>query len=1012
MLVFIVLLLNGIAYGQNTFPAGVANTYTLGEKEGYNGFNYAAIYHAPSGKVYTRTYYGEIAIHGNNYSIPLPSISLEGTQAGYFYEVNEKEIWYYDSKRIAVIRNDTVQRIIRLPEETFFYSEFNKSLIYVYNRKGYIDIYTFSGNELVKKSSYPALTAKFFNAIYRFGKNIYTAAVEGDSLLIYELTPETFHFKQVAVYATGKAIIVQFIDARNLIVQLTDTKTTTFCVIENGTLKKPLEGEKLNNIFPLNTDCYPYGLKKMGDKYKQIFSVTQPEENNPVFISQDNPNLVGTEKQYGSFYASTGNKPLRIFTTVKKYPYIFHNSSANSIFSLQQDYTGDIWAGSYNGGISIIHDNVASPVPSIKKRITNGGSSFKKNMYLIDEGIGGGLFRVDKNGNNNKLTQDVFGFYTYISKNGNYFYLGTGGYNGLWQTTTAQIETGKPNWHKIDSSKGANLLNILTITEDTLGRIWCGHPKRGILIYYPEKDIVKTWLTDKNESPFGAFSSISDTKGTVWMGSGANGLWYYNDYNKEPSPLNCKRINHPLLANSKSITALTQYNNWLVISGYDKIMLLNLDSFYQKNKIILRYLNPQEAGFTSFTEQNTLLTSKKDSTVWFSTSDMLYQWNVKKWLGLPAYKVTATVFVQSGKNSTVLHNKKNNSFKPGFNSFDLHVRYLSPDNMPRYSSAALIKDGDSLQLPEPSLQNIYSIKNISSGRYQFLLEIYEADGSTTRYTYSITIKKYLWQQWWFWALLSGLVSAVILYLYNLKQKKRVAEEKAKTAAAELQSFKSEQEKKLANLQLVTLSSQFRPHFILNALNTIGAQMDDKPEAESVLSRLGESVNLIFNHAQQQKILHPFNSEWQLVQNIIHIHRQMYLKQLTTNLPDAAITDNYQNINVPLGILQIPIENALLHGLSNRENGPWNLSISISEKENYIVVSITDNGVGRKKSATLSNFTKHGTGTKNLNEIVAIINATNTEKINITYTDDIYNEADNKFGTSVQIEIPKQLNYGT
>jgi sensor histidine kinase YesM len=284
------------------------------------------------------------------------------------------------------------------------------------------------------------------------------------------------------------------------------------------------------------------------------------------------------------------------------------------------------------------------------------------------------------------------------------------------------------------------------------------------------------------------------------------------------------------------------------------------------------------------------------------------------------------------------------------------------------------------------------------------------DGKTVRYIYPVTIKKYLWQQWWFWAILSTLVSALLLYLYNLKQKKRVAEEKAKTAAAELQSFKSDQEKKLANLQLITLSSQFRPHFILNALNSIGAQMDDQPGAETVLSRLGESVNLIFNHAQQQKILHPFEQEWTLVKNVIHIHTLMYLKQLEVNWPPDSIIESIKKLQLPLGILQIPVENALLHGLSNRENGPWILQVQITENNQFVHVEIRDNGVGRKRSALLSNHTKHGTGTKNQAEIIAIINAANRQKITIIYADDIYKEGNLMYGTVVKIEIPKHLNY--
>ena len=74
-------------------PAAISNTYTLSDKDGYTGFNYATIYHAPSGKVYTKTYDGDLAIHGNNYRKPLSSISNEGALIGYFYEVNEKETW-------------------------------------------------------------------------------------------------------------------------------------------------------------------------------------------------------------------------------------------------------------------------------------------------------------------------------------------------------------------------------------------------------------------------------------------------------------------------------------------------------------------------------------------------------------------------------------------------------------------------------------------------------------------------------------------------------------------------------------------------------------------------------------------------------------------------------------------------------------------------------------------------------------------------------------------------------
>ena len=390
---------------------------------------------------------------------------------------------------------------------------------------------------------------------------------------------------------------------------------------------------------------------------------------------------------------------------------------------------------------------------------------------------------------------------------------------------------------------------------------------------------------------------------------------------------------------------------------------------------------------------------------------MLYQWDVKKWLSLPFYKVKTDVFITAEKHKIIVLPNKTISFEAGVNSFDIHVQYLSPDNMPRYTRAAFIKVGDTVLLPEPSLQSIYNIKNTASGNYSFVLDVFEMDGSTSRYTYKIIIKKFLWQQWWFWALLSALFFGVIAYLVNQKRKRELAEQQALTKEAELSAYRSEQEKKIVGLKLQTLSSQFRPHFILNALNTIGAQMEDRPSAESVLSRLGESVNLIFNHTQHQRITHQFEYEWKLVTNVIHIHQLMYLKNLEVKWPDEKVLEIMKDVPVPMGLLQIPVENALLHGLSNREQGPWQLTISIEAGAEDYTVLITDNGVGRKQSALLSNFTKHGTGSKNLAEILSMVNFDNQRLITLTYEDDIFETNGSFYGTRVVICIPKKFKYG-
>ena len=123
-----------------------------------------------------------------------------------------------------------------------------------------------------------------------------------------------------------------------------------------------------------------------------------------------------------------------------------------------------------------------------------------------------------------------------------------------------------------------------------------------------------------------------------------------------------------------------------------------------------------------------------------------------------------------------------------------------------------------------------------------------------------------------------------------------------------------------------------------------------------------------------------------------------------------IRDRLGTLNVPLGVFQIPVENALLHGLSNKESGPWLLHIIAKTEINNVVITISDNGVGRTNAATLSNYRKHGTGSKNIAGILAIINEGQEQKITVNYKDEYFVEDKNSTGTTVIITIPKQFTY--
>lgn len=693
-----------------------------------------------------------------------------------------------------------------------------------------------------------------------------------------------------------------------------------------------------------------------------------------------------------AWYAYGGMQPARHFSYIKKYPAIFNSSNAAEIFSLAQDNKNRIWAASYQSKLSIIDYDKITEVPVDNLHFLNGNivAGNKILFFAEEDGMCTMLFNQDDQ-RHTKLA-GFAGFIGYTMPNKKDVYLGMDQYQGLWHTELASLARGIPQWNKIDSTKGIGFRNIVSISSDTLNRVWYGH--RGFGVYDPKTGTAKTYTSGKDIDYF-VGSMCTDAWGTVWLGSSDNGLHYYEEYTKQVNPKDVKRLIHSLLPDKNRINSLCVWGKWLVIGIENRIQLLDLQRWHTNKNIIIRYLNPQEAAFTSKVEQNIFLIDKRDSSLWFSTSDMLYQWDVKTWLSLPVYRVNPNVTMKKGELEISLSENQAIKIEPTQNSFSLQIWFQSRDNMPRYMSAALTIKGDSVIFPVPSLQTNFDFSNLAPGTYLFNIRIFQSDGTITTHTYSIVVKKFWWQHIWVWIFFALIVLIPIVLWQNSLRKTAI-----------LQKKQAEQDSKLANLQLVSLSSQFRPHFILNALNAIGAGSDDKPEQESILSRLGESVNLIFNHAKEQKTTHRFSNEWKLVLNVIEIHKLIYLKELQLTLPSVQSLSEVAYIPVPLGLLQIPVENALLHGLNNRLMPPWNLNISIELHTEFLTVIITDNGVGRIKSATLSNFTKHGTGAKNLEEVIRILNENSDNKLGIRYEDDIYSEATGNYGTKVIVDIPK------
>lgn len=996
-----------LSIAQTKKTTGIANAYTLTEADGFPGNNYVTHAEFSSrGKIYIKDFFGNLHSTGNNFYKKITAVKNISNNAQIYLQ-SDNELWLSaEGGNMSIIKNDTLYKQVLFQNiNNIIISNWSHKFYYLFKQVGnYIEVYKFNTDKwvLLNKATWDStIKINYFGRYFlKANQTFIRTIIPKNKEALYLFDTLTKQFKYINTIPKVANDFYQIFYNNNWeINSLLEKSVSNFYFLRTG------KHFKADNNFEMTIQTSENSLllNYQNNFYEYAnYDSTHILPNSFIFETDNKLNQIQKNPYHPSYLVLTNNKPVRIFPYIKKYPSLFQQKKSANINAIVQDDAGNIWAGSYENNLSILSPTRftegfgarTKELPKQPYAFMNAAINYNNKLYFVGETQKGGILQYDAKGNMHKLKpQTPNGFYLYYAPRSKTIWMPSAEEPNLPIYTCHAEELDKQfiHWQKLDTVAGIKPFGFSTMTEDSLQRIWIGHPKKGFAVYNQKTKKAITYDLQKNETHIGFISCVTDSKGTVFMGTDDKGLWYYNDYLKLPTPQNIYHIQHPLLNHTVRITSMCIYENWLVIGCYNKICLLNLDSFYIKKKAIVRYLSPQESNFTSITEQNTMLVSKKDSTLWFGTSDMLYQWDIKKWLQIPTYKVNLKAFIKKDSVRNELSATKNIRFKPSETSFDLVFEYLSKDGLPRYTRTSLAKEGDSIIYSEPNLQSKFSFKDLSSGNYTFYIEVFEQNGSTSQYVYEFTINKFLWQQWWFLVLASFLfITPFILWLNSLRKE-------------------AIQQKIISQLNIVTLSSQFRPHFILNVLNTIGADLINKPAAETVISRLGESINLIFNQAQQKSITHSLRNEWVLVQNVITIHRIMYIPELQVIEPEAEWLFKNSDLLLPVGIIEIMVENALLHGLRNKIQPPYVLKIETSDDETNFYFKITDNGIGRSNAMQLSSYKKHGTGTKNLNAIIKILNKFNKNIIEIIYKDCTTSDDENR-RTTISIIIPKHYIY--
>jgi signal transduction histidine kinase len=153
--------------------------------------------------------------------------------------------------------------------------------------------------------------------------------------------------------------------------------------------------------------------------------------------------------------------------------------------------------------------------------------------------------------------------------------------------------------------------------------------------------------------------------------------------------------------------------------------------------------------------------------------------------------------------------------------------------------------------------------------------------------------------------------------------------------------KAELQEKLAAAQLQALQMQMHPHFLFNALNSVAELIhEDATAAERLVTELSELLRIYLRTSETQLV--SLAQEVDFLRRYLEIQKLRFDDRLAVQITLATET---QTAMVPSLILQPLVENAIVHGIADREHDGL-VTIAAERQGASLVVRVADNGPGR------------------------------------------------------------------
>jgi ligand-binding sensor domain-containing protein len=528
---------------------------------------------------------------------------------------------------------------------------------------------------------------------------------------------------------------------------------------------------------------------------------------------------------------------------------------------------------------------------------------------------------------------------------------------------------------------------VWSIIEDNKGNIWAGTYLAGLFKLENEQFKQQTIF-----SPTGVTTALDlskDARGNLYAAT-LNGVLMFN-----PERHNYKFISEKDGLSSELVYALniTKDNNYLWAGTNQGINRIDVKKLQNGFIDITKY--GRADGFTGVESNSHGIYEDADSSVWFGTVNGLIKYSPKEFRENDNLTKTNISNIKIGYMDTALASGSVLPYSLNNISFYFDGICLTAPEKVLYSYK--LENYDKKWSPHTDI-NYIKYDNLPPGKYTFKVKSCNNEGiwNIEPVEFVFIIKSPFYKTWWFIlaCVISGVALVIAIFRFRLTQIKRK------------QQMEFEQLVEVSKAELKALRAQMNPHFVFNSLNSIQHYILNSKgdQAAKYLNKFAKLIRIILNNSEKPTV--TINEEIEALELYLELERMRFDDKFEYSFNvDQSIDGDYDEI--PPMLIQPYLENAILHGINPKE-GNGHISISIKVVNQFIKISIRDDGIGREKSRAIQSLqpaARHKSlGMKITKDRVRILNNLSQSNLNVNIID-LYNDKKESIGTQVDLFIP-------